>query len=91
MFVCCECRVLPGRGLCDELITLPEESYRLWCVVMYDLVNLMNEEAMAHWGVVTPNKKKNITMYGAKNIRLVNNVEGAKLNMGIRSQVKALS
>jgi hypothetical protein len=29
MFVCCECYVLSGRGLCDELITLPEESYRL--------------------------------------------------------------
>ena len=25
------------RGLCDELITCPEESYRLWCVVMCDL------------------------------------------------------
>ena len=34
MFVCCECCVLSGRGLCDELITRPEESYRLWCVVM---------------------------------------------------------
>ena len=33
IFVCCECRVLSGRGLCDELITRPEESYRLWCVV----------------------------------------------------------
>jgi len=29
MFVCCECCVLSGRGLCDELITRPEESYRL--------------------------------------------------------------
>ena len=29
IFVCCECRVLSGRGLCDELITRPEESYRL--------------------------------------------------------------
>ena len=37
MFVCCECRVLSGRGLCDELITRPEESYRLWCVVVCDL------------------------------------------------------
>jgi hypothetical protein len=37
MFVCCECCVLSGRGLCDELITHPEESYRLWCVVMCDL------------------------------------------------------
>ena len=26
-----------GRGLCDELITRPEESYRLWCVVVCDL------------------------------------------------------
>ena len=37
IFVCCECRVLSGRGLCDELITRPEESYRLWCDVMCDL------------------------------------------------------
>jgi hypothetical protein len=32
--VCCECCVLSNRGLCDELITRPEESYRLWCVVV---------------------------------------------------------
>jgi len=37
MDVCCECCVLSGRGLCDELITRPEESYRLWCVVLCDL------------------------------------------------------
>ena len=37
IFVCCECRVLSGRGLCDELITRPEESYRLWYVVVCDL------------------------------------------------------
>ena len=37
MFVCCECRVLSGSGLCDELITRPEESYRLCCVVVCDL------------------------------------------------------
>jgi hypothetical protein len=37
MFVCCECCVLSGRGLCDELITRPEESYRLCCVVVCDL------------------------------------------------------
>jgi len=34
MSVCCECCVLSGRGLCDVLITRPEESYRLWCVVV---------------------------------------------------------
>ena len=33
----CECRVLSVRGLCDELITRPEESYQLWCVVVCDL------------------------------------------------------
>jgi len=37
MFVCCECRVLSGRGLCNKLITRSEESYRLWCVVVCDL------------------------------------------------------
>jgi hypothetical protein len=29
--------VLSGRGLCDELITRPEESYRMCCVVVCDL------------------------------------------------------
>jgi len=33
----CGCCVLSGRGLCDELITRPGESYRLWCVVVCDL------------------------------------------------------
>jgi len=28
---------LSGRGLCDELITRPEESYRMCCVVVCDL------------------------------------------------------
>jgi hypothetical protein len=36
MFVCSECCVLSGRGLCDGLITRPEESYRLWRVVLCD-------------------------------------------------------
>jgi hypothetical protein len=43
MSVCCECFVLSSRGLCDELTTRPEDSYRLWCVaVCYR--NLVNEE-----------------------------------------------
>jgi hypothetical protein len=37
MFVCCECCVLSGRGPREELITRPEESYRLWSVVVCDL------------------------------------------------------
>jgi hypothetical protein len=33
----CDCYVLSGRGLCDELITRPEGSYQIWCFVMCDL------------------------------------------------------
>ena len=29
--------MLSGRGLCDEEITRPEESYRLCCIVVCDL------------------------------------------------------
>jgi hypothetical protein len=36
MDVCRVCCVLSGRGLSDELITHPEESYRLWRVVVCD-------------------------------------------------------
>jgi hypothetical protein len=50
MFVCCKCCVLSGRGLCDELITRPEESYRLWCVIVCDLENLKNDEATTRFG-----------------------------------------
>jgi hypothetical protein len=49
--------VLSGRGLCDELITRPEESYRLWCVVVCDLGNLKNEEAMTRDGSQRNRKK----------------------------------
>jgi hypothetical protein len=45
------------RGLFDELITRPEESYRLWCVVVCDLENLKNEEATTRVGLQRHNKK----------------------------------
>jgi hypothetical protein len=35
MDVCLLC-VMSGRVLCDELITRPEESYRLWRVAVCD-------------------------------------------------------
>ena len=50
--------MLSGRGLCDELITCPEESYRLWCVVVCILENLKNEEAMTRVGSQRHNKKE---------------------------------
>jgi len=37
MFVCCECCVLSGRGLCDELIIRLEEFYRVSCVIVFGL------------------------------------------------------
>jgi hypothetical protein len=37
MSVSYECCALSGRDLCDELITFPEESYRLWCVGVCNL------------------------------------------------------
>ena len=52
MFVCFECCVLSGRGLCDELITRPEESYRLWRVVVCDQETSKNEEAKARYRAV---------------------------------------
>ena len=58
MLVCCECCVLSGRGLCDELITRPEESNPLLCVVECNLRNLVNEEALVYWGLLRQTKKK---------------------------------
>jgi len=66
MFVRCECYVLSGRGLCDELITRPGESYRLWCVVVCDQETSKNEEAKARYRAV-----KNTTTMGC-NIRKTN-------------------
>jgi len=50
MSVCCECCVLSGRGLCDELITRLEESHRIWCVWVWSW-SLCNK-ALAHWGLL---------------------------------------
>ena len=57
-FVCCECCVLSGRGFCDELITRPEESYRMWCVVVCDLEKPCEWGGHDPLGAVAPNKKK---------------------------------
>ena len=50
--------MLSGRGLCDELITRPEESRRLCCVVVCDLENFKNEEVMTRVGL--QRHKKNL-------------------------------
>jgi hypothetical protein len=51
---------MSSRGLCDELIARPEEFYRLWCVVVCDLENLKNEEAITRVGSQRHKKKNSI-------------------------------
>ena len=51
--VCCQVEVSA-----DEMISRPEESYRLCCVVVCDLENLKNEEAMTRVG--SQRHKKNL-------------------------------
>ena len=58
IFVCCECCVLSGRGLCDELITRPEESYRLCCVVVCDLETSRMRRLWPTGGCCVKNKKQ---------------------------------
>ena len=66
MFECC---VLSGRGLRDELISRPEESFRLWCVVVCDLeTSLMRRP----WptGCCRAKKKRTNKQTGKKLIKL---------------------
>ena len=51
MSVSCKCCLLSGRDLCFGLITLPEESYRVWSVWVLSW-SLDNEEALAKQGML---------------------------------------
>jgi len=53
--------VLSGRGLCDELITRLEESYRVWCVVVCDLKTSRMRRPWAGLGRSATAKNKIIT------------------------------
>jgi hypothetical protein len=59
MDVCCECCALSGRGLCDELITRPEKSYRLWSVVVCDLETSCMRRPWSTGGCCAKNKNGN--------------------------------
>jgi len=42
--------LMSGRGLCDELASSPEKSYRLWCVVVCDLeTSWMRNHTQSMW------------------------------------------
>jgi len=57
MSVRCECCVLSGRGLCVGLITRPEESYRLWCVVVCGLETSWMRRPWATGGMLRQKKR----------------------------------
>jgi hypothetical protein len=44
--------------LCDELITSPEEPYRLWCVVVCDLDTSSMRSPWLTGGLSGPSPKK---------------------------------
>ena len=54
MPVCCDCCVLSGRVLCGELITRPEESYRLWCVISFDTETSCTKRPWPPGGMLRP-------------------------------------
>ena len=56
LFKCC---VMSGRGLCDALITRPEESYQLWCVVVCDLETSWMRRPWPTAGCRAKNKQTN--------------------------------
>ena len=61
MSVSCVCCVLSGRGLCGGLITHPEESYPLWCVVECDLETSRMRRPWPTGGLLR--QKKNVYLY----------------------------
>jgi hypothetical protein len=69
--------MLSVTGLRDELITRPEESYRMWCVVVCDL-----ETSRMRWpwptGGCRARRRKNILLL----LLLLNAIE---LSLGVRS------
>jgi hypothetical protein len=89
MFVCCEYCVLSGRGLCDGLITLPEESYRLWRVVVCVQETSKTRRLKPDTGlwkvqtqwVVAPGKQTNNKLTGEKAEYLEKNLSPVPLRL----------
>jgi hypothetical protein len=77
MFVCCECCVLSGRVPCDEMITRPGESYRLWRVVVCDQETSKTRRLKPATGlwkiqpqwVVTPEKQTTVHIGSSVSLR----------------------
>ena len=70
MSVYYECCELSGRGLCDELITRPEDSYRLCCVVVCDTETSKTRGDQGPPWAFTPQGKRKC-MYGACEVEMI--------------------
>jgi hypothetical protein len=75
MHFCCDCCVLLGRGLWDELIIYPEESYWLWCVAVCDLETSWMRRPWATWGFCAKYKMAYISI-----ITIISYIRGGQLN-----------
>jgi hypothetical protein len=61
MSVSCKCCVLSVRGLCDQLVPRPEESYRVWCVsTVCDHKTSTKRGGPAPYKAVEPYKENNV-------------------------------
>ena len=58
MSACCECCELSGRGLCEGLITHPEEPYRMLYVVVCDLETSWMRRVWPNGGCCAPSPQK---------------------------------
>jgi len=63
MDACHECCVLSGRGLCDEMITYPGESYGLWCIIVCDLLTSWMRRPWPTGGLSRQKQTKVCTTY----------------------------
>jgi len=79
MSVSCECCELSGIGLCVGLITHPEESYRLWCVVVCDREASTMRRPWPTW---SGEPGKNKLLFNNQPDALINQIHSViKLNM----------
>jgi hypothetical protein len=88
MFVCCECCVLSGSGLCDGLITRPEDSYRLWRVVLCDQETSYARRLQPARGLQNTNPQWVVAAVEKKISDPVNNSNFAMLKCPIHSRFR---
>jgi hypothetical protein len=64
MSVSCMCCVLSDGGLCDGLVTRPEESYRLRCV--FSVIEELHRRGLGPLGLSIHEKTKCVSVLSTK-------------------------